>query len=82
MSKITRIFMRVKGELGIGIKSYYKLYKGRKSLGHDTRGMYGILLCGDSEEDLRMMMGRFVEVHKRRGLKVNVDKSKVTVLGV
>ena len=41
-----------------------------------------LVLCGDSEEDLRMMMGRFVEVHKRRGLKVNVDKSKVTVLVV
>ena len=36
------------------------------------------VLCGDSEEDLRAMMGRFVEVC--RSLKVNADKSKVKVL--
>ena len=33
------------------------------------------------EEDLREMMGCFVEVYKRRGLKVNAGKSKVMVLG-
>ena len=27
--------------------------------------------CGESEEDLKAMVGRFVEVCKRRGLKVN-----------
>ena len=27
------------------------------------------------------MVGRFVEVSKRRGLKVNADESKVMVLG-
>ena len=36
-------------------------------------------LCGESEEDLRAMVGRFVEVC-RRGLKVNAGKSKVMVL--
>ena len=29
------------------------------------------VLCGESEEDLRMMVGRFAEVCRRRGLKVN-----------
>ena len=39
-----------------------------------------LVLCGESEEDLRAMMGRFTEVCKRRGLKVSADKSKVRVL--
>ena len=38
-------------------------------------------LCGGLEKDLRAMVGRFVEVCKRRGLKVNAGKSKVMVLG-
>ena len=40
-----------------------------------------LVLCGESEEDLRAMVGRFVEMFRRRGLKVNRDKSKVMVLG-
>ena len=39
-----------------------------------------LVLCGESEEDLRAMLGRFAEVC-RRGLKVNTSKSKVMVLG-
>ena len=35
--------------------------------------------CGESEEDLRAMVGRLAEVC-RRGLKVNAGKSKVMVL--
>ena len=38
-----------------------------------------LVLCGESEEDLRAMLGRFVEVY-RRGQKVNVGKSKVVVM--
>ena len=38
-----------------------------------------LVLCGESEEDLRAMRGQFGEVY-RRGLKVNVGKSKVMVL--
>ena len=34
----------------------------------------------ESEEDLRAMVGRFVEVFMRRGLKFNADKSRVMVL--
>ena len=33
------------------------------------------VLCMESEEDLRVMIGRFVEVCSRRGLKVNPYKS-------
>ena len=39
-----------------------------------------LVLCGESEEDLRVMVGRFAEVFRRRRLKVNADKSKVIVM--
>ena len=39
------------------------------------------VLFGESEEDLRMVVGRFIEVHKRNGLKVNRDKCKMILLG-
>ena len=39
-----------------------------------------LVLCGESEEDLRVMVRRFTEVCRRRGLKVNAGKSKVIVL--
>ena len=38
-----------------------------------------LVLCGESEEELRVMVGRFAEVC-RRGLKVNAGKSNVMVL--
>ena len=40
-----------------------------------------LVLCGESEEDLRAIVGRFIEVCRRRGLKVNAGKSKVKLLG-
>ena len=39
-----------------------------------------LVLCGESEEDLRAMVGRFVETCRRRGLKVNAGKSTVMIL--
>ena len=42
------------------------------------RGLwYGddLVLCGEKEGDLRTMVERFVEVYKKRGLKVNTGKS-------
>ena len=33
-----------------------------------------LVLCGESEEDLRVMVGWFAELCKRRGLKVNLMK--------
>ena len=39
-----------------------------------------LLLCGESEEDLRVMVRRFDEVCRRRGLKVNAGKRKVMIL--
>ena len=40
-----------------------------------------LVLCGESEEDLRAIVGRFIEVCRRRGLKVNEGKSKIMLLG-
>ena len=38
-----------------------------------------LVLCGESEDDLLAMVGRFIKVC-RRGLKVNAGKSRVIVL--
>ena len=40
-----------------------------------------LVLCGESKETLREMVERFVEVCRRRGLKVNAVKSKVMAVG-
>ena len=39
-----------------------------------------LVLCGELEEDLRVMVGLFAEVCRRRELKVNAGKIKVIVL--
>ena len=39
-----------------------------------------LVLCGEEEEDLRVMVGQFAEVCRRRGVKVNAGKSKMMVL--
>ena len=39
-----------------------------------------LVLWGESEEDLKPMVGRLGKVRRRRGLKVNADKSNVIVL--
>ena len=36
--------------------------------------------CGESEEDLRVTVGQFAQVCRRRGLKDNAGKSKVMIL--
>ena len=36
--------------------------------------------CGELEEDLRVMVGRFLEVCKRRDLKINASNSRVMLL--
>ena len=40
-----------------------------------------LVLCGEAKEDLRAIVGRFIEVRRKRGLKVNASKSKVMLLG-
>ena len=39
-----------------------------------------LVLCDELGENLRVMVGQFAEVFKRRGLKVNAAKSKVMSL--
>ena len=39
-----------------------------------------LVLCGESKEDLRVMVGWFSKVCRRRVLKVNAGNSKVMVL--
>ena len=39
-----------------------------------------LVLYVESEKDLRAMVGRFIEVCRRRGLKFNASKSKVMVM--
>ena len=40
-----------------------------------------LVLCGGSEKDVKIMMGRFIEVCRRQGLKINSDKNEVIVVG-
>ena len=40
-----------------------------------------LVLCSESEEDLMAIVGHFIEVFRRRGLKVSAGKSKVMLLG-
>ena len=35
-----------------------------------------LVLCRESEEDLKVMVGHFIEVY-RRSLKLNTDKNKI-----
>ena len=39
-----------------------------------------LVLCGELEEDLRVMVGWFAEVCRKKELKVNASQSKVMVL--
>ena len=41
-----------------------------------------MVLCDESEEDLKAMMGSFVEVYRRRCLKINAGESKGMVLNL
>ena len=40
-----------------------------------------LVLCGESEEDLRAIVGRFIEACRRIGLEAYAGKSKVILLG-
>ena len=40
-----------------------------------------MVLCDELEEDLMAMLGRFVKMCIRRGLKINAGKSKMMILG-
>ena len=69
---VTRTVLEMKMKIGMGrmgMSFPYLLY------------VDDLVLCGESEEGLKMMVRCFVEVCRKRSLKVTVDKTKVTVLG-
>ena len=59
-----------------------KIGMGRRgeSVEYLTSYMQMTWFCGELEEDLRAMVGNFVEVCRRRGLKVNAGKGKMILL--
>ena len=56
-------------------------FLGRKWRFPDLLYANNLVLCGELEEDLKVMVRCFVEVCGRKGLKVNADMRKVMVLG-
>ena len=67
-------------KLGMGRRGMKFLEKEREWKLPDLLYVDNLVLCGESEEDLRAVVGRFVEVCRRRELEVNAGKSKVPVL--
>ena len=64
-----------------GVMKEVKMGMGRRGL--SLPGLLyadDLVLCGESENDLRVMVGRFAELFRRRGLKINAGKSRVMVL--
>ena len=64
---------------GVGRKEVRFLEEGREWILLGLLYADDLVLCGESEEHLRVMVGRFVEVC-RRGLKVNAGKRRLMVL--
>ena len=55
--------------------------KGREWRLPDILYADNLVLSGELEEDLRAVMGCFIKVYRKRGLKFNAGKSKGMVLG-
>ena len=70
----------VRGENRMGKRGVRFQEEGREWRLPDLLYAADLVLYGESEEDPRAMVGRFVEVGRRRGLKVNAGKSKMMVL--
>ena len=69
-----RVMKEVK--MGMGRRGVSFLGDGREWRLHGLLYTDDLVLCGESEEHLRVMVGRFAEVCRRRGLKDNSVKSK------
>ena len=72
------VMKEVKMEMGRRGVRFLRMVEGRDCLASCMQN--DLVLCGESKEDLRVMVGEFAEVCRRRGLKVNAAKSKVMVL--
>ena len=66
--------------MGIGRRGVSFLENGRECRLLGLSYADDLVIYGKSVEHLRVMVGRFAEVCRRRGLKVNEGKSKVMVL--
>ena len=67
-------------KMGMGSRGVKFMEEGREWRLHGLLCVYDLVLCGESEEDLRRMVGRLVKVCRRRGLKINAGKRKVMVM--
>ena len=65
--------------MGMGRRGVRLQEEGREWRFSDLFYAYDLVLCDDSEEDLRAVVGRFIEICKRRSLKVNTGKSEMRV---
>ena len=57
-------------KMGIGSRGVSFMEDGRKCRLPGFLYVDDLVLCFESEEDLRVMLGRFAEVCRRRGLKI------------
>ena len=67
-------------KMGMGRRGLTFQEEGREWRLPDLLYADDLVLCGESEEDLRAIVGRFIEVCWR-SLKVNAVKSKVMLIG-
>ena len=63
-------------KMGIGRRGVRFMENGRECRLPGLLYADDLVLCGELEEDLRAMVGQFVEVCRRRGLKVNAGNLK------
>ena len=66
-------------KMGIGRKGVRFLEEGKEWRLPGLLYADDLVLCAELEKDLKTMVGWFVEVCRRRGLKVSAGKSKVMV---
>ena len=58
-------------KMGMGKSGVRFLEEGRERRLPDHLHADDLILCGETEEDLRAMVGGFIEACRRRGMKVN-----------
>ena len=67
-------------KMGMGRRAVSFLEEGREWRLPGLLYSDDLILCGESDENLRLIVGWLAEVCRRRGLKVNQGKRKVVVL--
>ena len=67
-------------KMGMGRRGVRFLEEGREWKLPCLLYAYDLVLCGELEEELRVVVECFVNVCRRRVLKVNIGKSKVMLL--